>query len=102
MIKNKGHAVYVVNSIKDLCNVIIPNFGKYPLLTVKRINFLLFKEIIFLMRDKKHLTEEGLQRIMSIRIIMNKKTAITSYTYPLIDINVPVLPVLKTTDITPE
>lgn len=101
-IKNKGHAVYVVNSIKDLCNVIIPNFDKYPLLTIKRINYLLFKEIILLMRDKKHLTEEGLQRIMSIRGIMNKKTAITSYTYPLIDINVPVLPALKTTDVTPE
>jgi|GEM_PF-3760013 hypothetical protein len=54
------------------------------------------------MRDKKHLIEEGLQRIMSIRGIMNKKTAITSYTYPLIDINVPVLPALKTTDVTPE
>jgi hypothetical protein len=43
IIKNRGHAVYVVNFIKDLCNVIIPHFEKYPLLTVKRINFLLFK-----------------------------------------------------------
>ena len=43
IIKNRGHAVYVVNFIKDLCNVIIPHFDKYPLLTVKRINFLLFK-----------------------------------------------------------
>ena len=33
---------------------------------------------------------------------MNKKTSITSYTYPLIIINVPVLPPLKTTDVTPE
>lgn len=54
------------------------------------------------MRDKKHLTEEGLQRIMSIRIIMNKKTAITSYTYSLIYINVSVLPALKIMDVTPE
>jgi hypothetical protein len=54
------------------------------------------------MRDKKHLTEEGLQRIMSIRAVMNKKTAITSYTYPLIYVNVPVLSALKITNITPE
>jgi hypothetical protein len=33
---------------------------------------------------------------------MNKKTSITSYTYPLIAIDVPVLPLLKTTDVTPE
>jgi hypothetical protein len=54
------------------------------------------------MRDKKHLTEEGLQRIISIRAVMNNRTAITSYTYPLMDINVPVLPALKTTNVTPE
>jgi hypothetical protein len=101
-IKNKGHAVYVVNSIKDLYNVIIPNFDKYPLLTIKRINYLLFKEIIFLMNNKKHLTEGGLQRIMSIRAIMNKKTLITSYTGGIINISVPTLPALNITDITPE
>lgn len=33
---------------------------------------------------------------------MNKKTSRTSYTYPLIIIDVPVLPPLKTTDVTPE
>ena len=71
------------------------------ILSIKRINFLLFKEILFLMRDKKHLTENGLQRIISIRALMNKKTSITSYTYPLA-IDVPVLPPLKTTDVTPE
>lgn len=52
------------------------------------------------MMDKKHLTENGLQRIISIRALMNKKTWITSY--PLIVIDVPVLPPLKTTDVTPE
>jgi len=102
IIKNKDHAVYVVNSIKDICNVIISHFDKYSLLTVKRLNFLLFKEILFLIRDKKHLTENGLQRIISIRALMNKKTSITSYTYPLIAIDVPVLPLLKTTDVIPE
>lgn len=53
------------------------------------------------MRDKKHLTENGLQRIINIRALMNKKTSITYYTYPLV-IDVPVLPLLKTTDVTPE
>jgi len=39
-IKNKGHVVYVVNSIKDIHSVIIPHFMKYPLLTQKRVSFL--------------------------------------------------------------
>ena len=29
IIKKKGHVVYVVNSIKDICSVIIPHFDKY-------------------------------------------------------------------------
>ena len=102
VIEKKGHALFVVNSIKDLYNVIIPHFDKYPLLTIKRVNFLLFKEIIFLMNDKKHLTEEGLQRMMSIRAVMNKKTLVVSYTGPLIKIDVPIMPILNKTDITPE
>lgn len=31
LIKNKGHAVYTVSSIKELKEVIIPHFIKYPL-----------------------------------------------------------------------
>jgi len=51
------------------------------------------------MNDKKHLTEEGLIRIMSIRVKMNKKTLITSYDGPLIDIDVPIVPSLNKSDI---
>ena len=29
IIKKKGHVVYVVNSLKDICSVIIPHFDKY-------------------------------------------------------------------------
>jgi len=102
LIENKGHAVFVVGSIKDLLNVIIPHYANYSLLTIKRVNFLLFKEILELMGKKKHLTEEGLQRIVSIRAIMNKKTLIASYTSPLIKIDVPIVPDLTKKDITPE
>lgn len=102
IIKNKGHALYVVNSVKDLHNVIILHFDKYPLLTIKRANYLLFKEIILLMKNKEHLGEQGLQKIMSIRNIMNKKMSISLYTKPLLKIDLPIVDKLSTTDITPE
>jgi hypothetical protein len=51
------------------------------------------------MKDKKHLAEEGLIRIMSIRVKINKKTLITSYDGPLIDIDVPIVPSLNKSDI---
>ena len=102
IIKNKGHALYVVNSIKDLHDIIIPHFEKYPLLTIKRINFLLFKEIILLMKNKEHLTKQGLQRVMIIRSIMNKKISVSSYTEPLVKIDLPEVHNLSVTDITSE
>jgi len=45
---------------------------KYPLLTQKRVSFLLFKDIVELMKNKEHLTPKGLHVIMSIRASMNK------------------------------
>jgi hypothetical protein len=46
----KGHVVYSVTSVKDLHNVIIPHFTKYPILTIKRFTFILFKEIVELLK----------------------------------------------------
>nr|AER27908.1 LAGLIDADG endonuclease [Phialocephala helvetica] len=71
LIKNKGHAVYVVSSIYELDSIILPHFIKYPLLTKKRISFLLFKDIVNLMSKKSHLSLEGAQSIINIRASMN-------------------------------
>lgn len=71
LIKNKGHALYVVSSVHELESIIIPHFIKYPLLTKKRISFLLFKDIIDLMYNKNHLTLEDAQSIINIKASMN-------------------------------
>jgi hypothetical protein len=63
--------VYYVNSIQDLTNVIIPHFEKYPLLTQKHADFLLFKQVVNLMNDKAHLTSEGLAKILALKASMN-------------------------------
>jgi NADH-ubiquinone oxidoreductase chain 6 len=68
---NRNQYKYVVNSVQDIHNVIIPFFTKHPLLTSKYISFLLFQQAITLMIEKKHLTLEGVQLITSIRASMN-------------------------------
>jgi hypothetical protein len=55
-----------------LINVIIPFFDKYPLITQKRADFILFKQAIELINDGAHLTEEGLTKVVSIKASMNK------------------------------
>lgn len=61
---------YRVQSIKGIMNI-INHFDKYPLITQKQSNYLLFKDVINLIVNKEHLTIEGLQKILSIKATMN-------------------------------
>ena len=66
-----GSVSYQVQSVKDIANVLIPHFDKYLLLTKKQADFLLFKSIVELILCKKHLTSEGLEKIISISASIN-------------------------------
>ncbi len=70
--KGKYIGIYSVQSLKDLTQVIIPHFNKYTLLTQKQRDFILFSLIVNLINNKQYLTEEGLNKILSIRAYMNK------------------------------
>ena len=69
--QGKNSVQYRVSSLKDLNEKIIPHFDKYPLLTKKKADFILFKQIINLINLKEHLTLEGLQKILSIKGSLN-------------------------------
>jgi hypothetical protein len=62
---------YRVTSLKEIVNVIIPHFINYPLISQKRADFWLFKQVVDLMIIKKHVTLEGLQQIINIKASMN-------------------------------
>jgi hypothetical protein len=51
--------------------VIIPHFDKYPLLTQKQADLLLFKPAVDLINDGEHLTPEGIIKIVSIKASIN-------------------------------
>lgn len=71
--RKKDNAVYfTVKSVKDLMNVIIPHFEKYPLLTKKSVDFELFKEIVTIMYNKQHLDTDGLNKVMMLKYSLNK------------------------------
>ena len=55
-----------------LTDVIIPFFDKYPLITQKRSDFLLFKKAVNLLKEGAHFTSEGLIKIVSLKASMNK------------------------------
>ncbi|OCK73035.1 homing endonuclease [Lepidopterella palustris CBS 459.81] len=68
--RNRDIANYSIDSIKDLNNLIF-HLEKYPLLTQKAADFLLFKKAVELVNSKAHLTYEGIKEIVNIKASMN-------------------------------
>ena len=69
----KDTCTYRVDKLVDIFEVIIPNFDKYPLVTQKLADYILFKEIVSLMKNKEHLTLDGCaaRKILSYKASLN-------------------------------
>ena len=65
-------AMYSVQSIKSIKEIIIPHFNKYSLLTQKKEDFRLFCIAVNIIYDKQHKNETELNEILSIIASMNK------------------------------
>jgi hypothetical protein len=52
-------------------NVILKHFDKYPLITNKLYDYLLWRRVLLIIDRKEHLTEQGLRRIVAIKASMN-------------------------------
>ena len=68
--QGKDMIQYRVSSVKDL-QVIIDHFDKYPLITQKLADYLLFKRPFELVKRKEHITTKGLNQIVAIKASMN-------------------------------
>ena len=68
---------FQIQSVKDL-KVIIDHFERYPLITQKRADYELFKQVFEIISNKKHLTTEGLEKLVAIKASMNKGLSVRS------------------------
>ena len=69
---NNKALLYQVCNLSEITKVIIPHFEKYPLITQKQSDYLLFKEIVKLMDKGEHLTKDGLIKIANLKASLNK------------------------------
>lgn len=69
--ESEEYAQYFVGSLKDL-SVIINHFDKYPLISQKWSYYKLFKLAFEMVQSKEHLTQEGLNKIVSIKSSLNQ------------------------------
>lgn len=70
--KRKDACFFSVTSLDDILLKVIPHFDQYPLITQKKADFLFFKQVAFMIKQKKHLTEAGLKDIINIRASINR------------------------------
>lgn len=73
-IKKSGNSTfsYRIESSEQLTKIILPFFDKYSLITEKLGDYLLFKKVLELMGTKEHLTQRGLEKIVSLKASINK------------------------------
>lgn len=65
-------ATFTVYTIKEI-ETIIAHFEKYPLKSKKYTDFVLFKRAYLLVKNKEHLTNEGVLKLANIKASMNTK-----------------------------
>lgn len=58
--RSSNYCDFIVNSVKDLDEKIIPFFIKHPLPGSKSLNYLDFKKVLEMIKKKEHLTEVNL------------------------------------------
>ena len=67
---NQSICVFRVRKFQELLEL-IKFFDKYPLISKKRVDYLLFKQIVSVMELKEHFTLQGLQKIINIKATLN-------------------------------
>jgi hypothetical protein len=83
-----------IYSINDLFKV-LEHFDKYPLLTQKKVDYELFKQAIYLIKNEEHLTIDGIIKLVRIKAYMNKGLS------NLLKINFPLVASEISNDISP-
>lgn len=61
------HYKYKVSNFKDIYSKVVPFFKKHPLQAKKKYSFEVFCQAAELIKDKKHLTKEGVEEIRKIK-----------------------------------
>jgi len=61
---------YSIKSIKDI-QMVINHFDKFPLKTNKKKDYTSFKKAYYIIKNKEHLTKQGLDKLVSIKSSMN-------------------------------
>lgn len=72
VIKDKDTYVFQVTKFSDITDKILPFFKEYPVIGSKSEDYNDWLKVVELMKNKAHLTKEGLDSIRLIKAGMNR------------------------------
>jgi hypothetical protein len=68
---------FVITKLNDLENKLLPFLKNHPVIGEKLLDYLDFTQALDIIKNKAHLTEEGLEKIRQIKTRMNKARNLT-------------------------
>jgi len=74
--KTKNTVTLHITKFSVIENIIIPFFEKYPISGIKNLDFVDFKKVSEIIKNKFHLTLEGFKKIKDINSQMNQRRSI--------------------------
>lgn len=77
VLTGRGEVSYVVNSLPQIKDKIIPLFDAYPLRGGKLEAYVKFKYVVDMISEKEHLSKEGLANIINNSYLMNTASSRT-------------------------
>lgn len=66
MLKIRKQSIFMIRTVNEVQNIVIPFFEKYPMYTDKRFDFLSQKNLLTLKNSGAHLTSEGQKEMINI------------------------------------
>jgi hypothetical protein len=63
---------FVVSNFLEIKTKLLPFFDNYPILGVKYLDYLDFKQAALMVDKKEHLTEKGYETILALKSGMNR------------------------------
>lgn len=73
---NRQNVTFSVRSIDEIVEVLLPLFDKHPLRGSKLAGYNIFKAVVLMIKEKRHLTLEGTIQILNLSYFMNKDTTL--------------------------
>ena len=64
-------ARFSIVGLNDIINFVLPHFDNFPLQSVKWIEFKLWRSCVIIMKNKGHLTLEGIKEIFALKSALN-------------------------------